>query len=197
MVFVWTQYDAAPMAPAQLVVRFATDDIDVFVDVNNLSAGPAVGADFTILPAGLEGVVPDPMARCLCVTMVNDGAGVARGISIRIRGMSQFGISVQETVTFPNKAAGTTNIMFTRNAYKLVSQITYMARTGGAVQVNDRLDVGLATLAGTAAGTHDATNGAGATDYKAVGLPLAISAADGIGTAVAAVVPTQIHGVVL
>lgn len=194
MVYVWSISDGSGAASVQIRARYTMDDIDRYVDVNDLSAGPAVGADFTLLVNGLN---PDPMARCLCVTMVNDAAGADRGISVRIRGLNQFGISVQETVTFPNKAAATTNIMFTRNAYRFISQVTYMARTGGAVTANDRLDVGQAVLAGTAAGTHDASNGAGATDYKAFGLPTVISPQDGLGALVAADFPTQIHGTII
>lgn len=194
MAYTWGVSEGAPAVAAHMVVRYNIDDIDRFVDVNDLSAGPAVAADFTLL---VDGVVPGMVARCLCVTMFNANSGADRGISVRIRGMNQFGTSVQETVTFPSKAVNTTNIMFTRNAYRAVSSVTYLARTGGAVQANDRLDVGLAVVAGTAAGTHDATNGAGATDYKAFGLSVPIASADGLGTVVAADFPTQVNGDVL
>src|SRR5688572_17430999 len=193
MVYVYARGDSSGAPPAQLTVRYFIDDIDRFVDVNDLSAGPAVGANFT----RLVDTTGELVARVLCVTMFNANSGSARGIVVRIRGLNQFGESVQEYLDFGAPAANTTSIMFTRFAYVALGEVQYNSRNGAAVQANDRLEVGVTYAVGTAAGTHVATNGAGATDYKAFGLPARISAADGIGATVAADFPTQILGAVI
>lgn len=194
MAYVWSRNDGSAMSPGSLAFRYLVNDIDRFVDVNDLSAAPAVGADFTRL---VDGVIGEMVARCLCVTMFNANSGAARGITVRVRGLNQFGQSVEEYLDFGTPAANTTSIMFTRFAYKALDSVNYVERAGGAVQANDRLDVGVTCIAGTAAGTHVASNGAGATDYKAFGLPARISATDGIGTVAAADFPTQVDGCVI
>jgi len=195
MAYTWVA-GGSRILPAQTTVRYTKDDIDFFVDVNDLSAAPAVGADFTILPAGYKGMVPDVMARCLCVTYFTANTGAARGITLRIRGLNQFGQGVEETVTFATKAKNTTNITFTRNAYRVLSQVTYMAQEG-TVNANDRVDIGLAVLSATAAGTHDATNGSGSTDYKAFGVHLPVLYHEALGTAADGDYAIQIHGHIL
>src|SRR5688572_14672964 len=128
--------DMAPIAPVQLVVYPTLNDIDCFVDNNDLATAPAVGAAFTML---LGGLVPDPMARCVSITMFNANSGSARGITLFLRGRNQFGRNVSEFVVFANKNANTTNITFSRHAYSHLATVTYIARTGGAVQTNDRV----------------------------------------------------------
>lgn len=194
MVYAWVLGDGTSTQPIQQRIRYTIDDIDRFVDVNDLSAGPAVGSNFTLL---VDGLVPDPMARCLCVTMFNANSGTARGLTVRIRGLNQFGVNVEENVVFADKAINTTNITFTRNAFFSINNIQYVARTGGAVQANDRVDVGMTCVAGTAAGTFDSANGSASTDYKAFGIAVPLSSADGLGTVVAADFPTQVHGTIL
>lgn len=192
LAYTWADQDAVPGGAMQLRVVPILDDIDCFVDNNDLEAGPAVGADFTPL---LGGKIPDTCARCLSVTYFVANSGSARGVTVRIRGIDQFGANVEEFITFAAKAANTTNITYTRHAYTHLASVTLCEQTG-TVGTNDRLDVGLAWTSGVAAGTHDATNGSAATDYKTVGIPCAVSATDGFGAVDQLDFPVQVRGVI-
>src|SRR5688572_26294309 len=99
--------DVVPLPSAQLLIVPLVDDIDRFVDVNDLATAPALGADFTPLVGGL---IPEACARVLCITMFNANSGAARGITIRLWGKDWDGVPRTELITFTAKAANTTNI---------------------------------------------------------------------------------------
>src|SRR5687767_5768484 len=119
--------DAGPMQSVQLDVVPLVDDIDRFVDVDDLATAPAVEAFFTPLVGGL---IPEACARVLCVTMFNANSGAARGISLRIWGKCWDGKVRSEVITFTAKAANTTNITFTRYAYVHFAAAKYLSRNG-------------------------------------------------------------------
>lgn len=178
----------------QVIAAGFINDIDYFVDVDNLQAGPAVGADFTILN---NGHVLASCARCVVVTMFNANSGAARTIAVRIEGVNQFGDAVSETLDFAGGAGAvnTTYWMSSQWAYIYITRVQYLSRAGGGVQANDRLDVGLVGVNATAAGTRVATNGAAGA--KAFGLPMPIGDDAALGALPANDFPRQITGVSL
>lgn len=194
MAYAWSISDGIGAVPQQIRCRWQTDSLTRFVNATDISTAPAVGADFTL---AADGLITEPMARCVTAQMILAGSGSNRGIVIRIRGVNQFGVSVQENLDFGSQANGTTYIMFTRNAFRFISQVTYLSRNGAAAVANDAVKVGIVTLGATATGTFVSTNGAASTDYKAFGLPGVLSSADGLGTIIAADFPTQLHGTII
>ena len=186
----WARLHNASLMARQLVVTQILDDIDYLVDVNDLNAGPAVGANFVLLNNGLN---PDPLARCVVVTMVNDAAGAARTIRVRLEGVNQFGETVVEELDFAGGAglAATTYVLVSRRAYLYLTRIQYVSRAGGAVQANDRLDVGITRVPGTVVGTVIANGSVG---HKGFGLPIPVIEDTLLGAVIALDFPTQIFG---
>jgi len=154
-----------------MLVQYVTDDIDRLVDTNDVSAGPAVGADFTLLVAGSVG---GAVARCLTVTMALQ-AGTARGFIIDIYGADQWGQPIRERVNFGTQDVSTTYYMHTRKAFLYVNRVNFVGWNGAAPVASDRLDVGIVHVAGTLSGTLITTNGAAAGRYKGVGLPIPVA----------------------
>lgn len=164
----------------QRTYRFVTDDIDRLVAVTDLSAGPAVGADFTLLNAGLTG---DPCPRVLTATIVNANSGDSRGIVIDVYGITEMGPR-RERLDFGTQALNTSWHMFTRNAFRVVTRVVYVSRNGGAVASNDTVRLGAVHASGTLVGTLVTTNGAAAGRYKGVGLPVPVTGGtDNVGAA--------------
>jgi len=197
MVYVYQAGGSSPRIPYDFVPFYIKDNVALIVkgattaaQGSDLSSGPAVGANFTLETDQID----DGCARILTVTNTNAGGGGNRGPIIRIRGINQFGMNVEETLTFAAHAGGAATYMHTLNAYTAIDSVNFVGMTGTAGV--DTLKVGIVTLAATLpTGTLDTANGAAAGRYKGIGLPVPLSPADGTNLVAAASFPTQLQGV--